>query len=119
METHSFAVFITSVINPFGSSLSYHPLCGEPNTEAASELMKQAAPVCGSGCWYSVVCPIKLLVWSLAHLTPGSAHPSPVIPSPSLHMDTHLELRKFNTICVGGLAQWGQRMIPDTANLPV
>lgn len=91
METISSAAFITGIINPFGSSLSYHPLCREPNTEAASGLMKQTAPVCVSGHWYSVVCPVKLLVWSLAHPTPRSAHPSPVIPSPSLHMDTRLE----------------------------
>lgn len=40
METISSTACIIGIINPFGSSLSYHLLCREPNTKTADGLMK-------------------------------------------------------------------------------
>lgn len=88
MGTISSAACIIGIINPSGSSLSYHPPCRKPNRQAASGLVKQTAPGYGSEHWHLVVCPVKQLAWSLAYPRPGSMH---LLTISNLHADTLLE----------------------------
>lgn len=108
MEKNSPSVCIIGKINSFDSSLSFHLPC----REAASGLIKKAA------LWVWALAlsfPVKLLVWSLAHPRPGSMHP--IQRFPVYIWEPFWRVKRFNTICVGGLAQWDQRMVPGTVTI--